>query len=495
MNSAGIKFSMVRQAASLVILASLIFSSALGATAINSDAKQLTSNSSLTNYTTDLTQLGREGRLQENLSFEIETLRLLKVLAEGGIRQPVIVDQDSAVQDAIVEQAALRIAKSRAPKGLADRTILKVETAALFSNARSRDDAAKAIDAIVSETIASNGRTILYIDELSNFVGHTATSKSILNGIAEGKLVIIGGCSAAAYDEQIASQPEIAAYFTGIKVAGKTNIENGTNTALKGKDSGYRGDNVSPDLRKMMAKDPSGRTRVDVILQARDADNAALRAMMADGSARVIDRIGRTDTLLVNLPLSALSTLSTSGLINYASPNRPTTVTGHVESTTGLTLMRSQPASGDRPAYTLDGSGVGIAVLDSGIYAGHNGFKVDGASRIVANVNFTSPSMTDTNDGFGHGTHVAGLAVGSNGYNDGAYRGVANNANIISVKVLDNNGTGQISWLLDGLDGVLQNRAEYNIRVVNLSLGTTAIDSYTNDPICVKVRNLSTRVS
>ena len=98
---------------------------------------------------------------------------------------------------------------------------------------------------------------------------------------------------------------------------------------------------------------------------------------------------------------------------------------------------------------------------------------MDSTSRIVANVNFTSSTLTATNDGYGHGTHVAGLAAGSAGNNSGAYRGAAPNANIISVKVLSDSGTGQTSWLLNGLNWVLQNKTAYNIKVVNLSLGTT----------------------
>ena len=252
----------------------------------------------------------------------------------------------------------------------------------------------------------------------------------------------------------------------------------------------YRGDNVSPDLRDLMAQDPSGKKRVEVILQAKDADNPALRALLQDGIARIVDRIGNSEMLVVNMPLSTVQNLSQSGMINYISPNRPTTVTGHVEDTIGATLMRSQPANGSRPAYTLDGSGIGIAVLDSGIYADHKGFKNGSTSRIVANVNFTSSTLTATNDGYGHGTHVAGLAAGSAGNSSGAYRGVAPNANIISVKVLSDTGTGQTSWLLNGLNWVLQNKTAYNIKVVNLSLGTTAVDSYTNDPACLKVKEL-----
>ena len=82
------------------------------------------------------------------------------------------------------------------------------------------------------------------------------------------------------------------------------------------------------------------------------------------------------------------------------------------------------------------------------------------------------------------------MAAGDSNENSGAYHGVATNSKIVSVRVLDSNGVGQTSWLLNGLDWVLTNRAAYNIRVVNLSLGGTAVDSWTNDPVCVKVKAL-----
>jgi subtilisin family serine protease len=219
---------------------------------------------------------------------------------------------------------------------------------------------------------------ILFVDELTSFVGSDAASTKMLDAIKDGKLVIVGGSSPAVFEQRIASKPEIAGYFNTLRVVSKN--EHGS--AKSGSDRGYRGDNVSSDLREMMAQDPSGKKRVDVILQAKDADNAELRSMIASGQAQIKDRIGSSDTLVVNLPLALLNNLSSSGLINYVSPNRPTSTTGHVEDTTGATLMRSQPATDERPAYTLDGSGIGIAVLDSGIYAGHNGFKnSEGSSR------------------------------------------------------------------------------------------------------------------
>jgi subtilisin len=97
------------------------------------------------------------------------------------------------------------------------------------------------------------------------------------------------------------------------------------------------------------------------------------------------------------------------------------------------------------------GAGVKIAILDSGI-AAHEAF----GSRVIESVDFTG---TGTSDVFSHGTHVAGIAAGS--------IGMANESLIYNVKVLDDNGYGQLSWLINGLDWAIAN----NVDVISLSLG------------------------
>ena len=287
--------------------------------------------------------------------------------------------------------------------------------------------------------------------------------------------------------EKIEASQVYAAMFEAIHISASAAAISGSGLEQNKGSEGFRGDNVSPDLREMLARDPAGSSRIDVVLQAKDADNAALRSLLSDGTARIADRIGQTDTLVLNLPLSVVQTLSTSGLINYVSPDRAMQGSGHVEDTTGAAAIRSQ--QGSSGAYTLDGSGVGVAIIDSGVYTGHTGFRNgQGLSRVTASVDFTGSGVADS---YGHGTHVAGLAAGSSTKNGGAYRGVASGANIISVKVLNNNGTGQTSWLLNGMNWILQNREQHNIRVVNMSLGTLARDTYTNDPLCRKVKELS----
>src|SRR6185503_799101 len=137
----------------------------------------------------------------------------------------------------------------------------------------------------------------------------------------------------------------------------------------------------------------------------------------------------------------------------------------------------------------LDGTGIGIAVLDSGIASDHTAFLDRGnRSRVVADVDFTGEGRTD--DPYAHGTHVASIAAGNGRISNAEFTGIAPNANLINLRVLNSTGTGNVSSVLSALDWVLSNRSRYNIRVVNMSLGASAIDSYTYDPVCRAVRKL-----
>ncbi|WP_132282783.1 S8 family peptidase [Natranaerovirga hydrolytica] len=117
----------------------------------------------------------------------------------------------------------------------------------------------------------------------------------------------------------------------------------------------------------------------------------------------------------------------------------------------------------------ITGKGIGIAVLDTGIYP-HKDF-ISRRNRIIAFKDFVN-DYKDPYDDNGHGTHVAGI-VGGDGYSSsGKYMGVAPDCNIIGVKVLDEKGAGHISDVLAGLQWVIDNKNRYNIKVVNISVGT-----------------------
>jgi serine protease AprX len=127
------------------------------------------------------------------------------------------------------------------------------------------------------------------------------------------------------------------------------------------------------------------------------------------------------------------------------------------------------------------GSSLTVAVIDSGIAP-----DTDFDSRILAQYQFSAGKLgvlTSKFDDYGHGTHVAGL-IGSNGSSsNNKYAGVAPGAKILALKVLDRNGSGKTSDVLNALDFVVANKVRFNIKIVNLSLGHPIYESAKTDPL------------
>lgn len=129
------------------------------------------------------------------------------------------------------------------------------------------------------------------------------------------------------------------------------------------------------------------------------------------------------------------------------------------------------------------GRGVGVAIVDTGICL-HKDFA-EGGNRVVAFKDFINKKKEPYDDN-GHGTHVAGI-IGGNGYSSkGKYMGVAPACNFIILKVLDHRGDGNISDVLAGLQWIIDNRKRYNIRVVNISVGTSAKDTLDENSLLVQ---------
>lgn len=126
-----------------------------------------------------------------------------------------------------------------------------------------------------------------------------------------------------------------------------------------------------------------------------------------------------------------------------------------------------------------DGTGVKVAILDTGVDATHP----DVADRIATSKSFVPGS--DTVDGHGHGTHVASTIAGSGAASGGKYKGVAPGAKLVIGKVLDNGGSGQDSWIIDGM----QWAASSGAKVVSMSLGGGPSDG--TDPLSQAVDDLT----
>jgi serine protease AprX len=204
-----------------------------------------------------------------------------------------------------------------------------------------------------------------------------------------------------------------------------------------------------------------------------------------------------------SVPASALAELAADPDVAYIAPNRP--LTGSLDYTAA--------AVGAPTAWTnygLDGTGVGVAIIDSGVYSNAKDFNnktsvtysctndagvvstcTNYPTRVVYSQDFVG---TGTNDGYGHGTHVAGI-VGSGGQGSSCescirkFKGIAPNVNLINLRVLDQNGNGTDSNVIAAIQQAIALKSTYNIRVINLSLGRPAMQSYTQDPLCQAVES------
>jgi serine protease AprX len=243
---------------------------------------------------------------------------------------------------------------------------------------------------------------------------------------------------------------------------------------------------LSPDFKKL----PSGQS-TSAIVQYYTAPTTTDANYAKSAGATNPKALGLVKATRYTMTLGiaqSLITLDTN--VKYVSPDRPLKKTSSTSSdsvmnvTVGANLARS---------LGYDGTGVGVAVIDSGVNAGPD-LGVPGSmngTRMVYSANFDT-STTTTSDLYGHGTHVAGIIAGNGASSTCSnctitYRGIAPNANIINLRVLDVNGGATDSEVIAAIQAAISLKSTYNIRVMNLSLGRGIYESYALDPLCQSV--------
>lgn len=126
-----------------------------------------------------------------------------------------------------------------------------------------------------------------------------------------------------------------------------------------------------------------------------------------------------------------------------------------------------------------------IAIVDSGIQASRPDF--DGGARVLAQVSLVDTGTPNSpGDGYGHGTFVAGIADGS----AQGYAGTSPSAPLVSIDVLDDQGMGLTSDVIAACDWIVAHKQQYNIRVANFSLQSSAPASVFWDPLDRAVEKL-----
>ena len=221
----------------------------------------------------------------------------------------------------------------------------------------------------------------------------------------------------------------------------------------------------------------SGCSRVIVRLPNADALSPVTGLLPLLGG-RSIKQLPLVNGIVLDLPNVALAALANSPLVDRISMDR--LVAGAMERTGAAT-----GAAAARQTFGLNGSGVGIAVIDSGVAPSHDDLTdpASGTQRVVRFVDFTQGGNPPAYDNYGHGTHVAGIIAGNGFDSGGARSGIAPAASLVVLKVLDEQGHGRISDVIAALDYVVSNKTALNIRIVNLSVSSGVYESYNTDPL------------
>jgi subtilisin family serine protease len=462
----------------------------------------------LSRYASELT---RRVRVEGADTRTAEVQRAVEILSRESRNSPILITDSGADASAVARGVARRIAEGCVPAALSGANVFALSPGALAFGTKTTDEFVARLSSVLEEASAARGRVVLFVEDFHQLAG-TYTSReasaTIRAAIERSGLRFIGSTTTAIYDEHIAKDASLAKLIEPVRLS----ADDATDARERDEQAAnhFEGDKLSSDLRALASNAKPGE-RVGVILQSDDLNNPRLEAMLRKYNVEVSSRMQQLGALRVEVPAAALKELAASGETRYLSPDRTIRSLGHVTATTGTDLIRTQSNGCTLglvcTTTTLDGTGIGIAVIDSGLDAGHKAFaaKLDlSGSRVKFKKDFTPEATDGGKDPFGHGTHVTASAAGVSTVSGGVYEGVARGADIVSLRVLDSTGQGRSSDLLAALNWILSpadptkpvsssnptNATKYNIRIVNMSLGTPAVDSYKVDPLCLAVRKL-----
>ncbi|HUQ86322.1 MAG TPA: S8 family serine peptidase, partial [Vicinamibacterales bacterium] len=214
--------------------------------------------------------------------------------------------------------------------------------------------------------------------------------------------------------------------------------------------------------------------------------------VIVSGSTETIDRLVRRHHLNLKKTLTsgAVFTVSRQVLDQLSQDQEVDTLSGnatvhsHMALTTQVTGADAAWSGAIKSLGKVNGSGIGVAVIDSGIAEDHPALQ----NRVIASYDFTDRRGRGQ-DLYGHGTHIAGI-IAARSFNNsaaGAASGMAPAAHLVNLKVLGADGSGEAADVIEAIDFATKYRKQLGIRVINLSLGAAPTQSYKDDPICLAV--------
>ena len=194
-----------------------------GAQRVTTDNPEATYDA-LKKYGTDLVALAKQGKMDPVIGRDDEIRRTVRILSRKTKNNPVLIGEPGVGKTAIVEGLAQRIVRGDVPEGLKDRTIFSLDMGALVAGAKYRGEFEERLKAVLAEVKESDGRIILFIDELHTIVGAGKTEGAMDAGnllkpmLARGELHCIGVTTLDEYRKHIEKDAALERRFQPIVV-------------------------------------------------------------------------------------------------------------------------------------------------------------------------------------------------------------------------------------------------------------------------------------
>jgi serine protease AprX len=210
-----------------------------------------------------------------------------------------------------------------------------------------------------------------------------------------------------------------------------------------------------------LIKNKDSISNVSLILYINDTDQEKMAQTLSEYDCSIKYKLKGINAMVVEAPAENVGKLAHLKEIRY--------VAHDAKVDTCLNIARTSIGADYAHGMGYDGRGVCVAVLDTGLYP-HNDIISRKKGEVKAFIDFIGGKSRMYDDN-GHGTHVCGIIASNGASSNGKYKGIAPAADLAVIKIMDKDGAGLISDIAAGIEWIIENKNQHNIRIASLSLG------------------------